>query len=79
MEKFNFERVEFEYRPIKGILVRINFRGKARYETRRNYSKQFINCPCENPCYKRKYKIKSFIDLINRGKFEPVEFYPKEI
>ena len=84
MEKsFNIDRVEFEYRPIEGILVRINFIGvhpdSVRYETKKNYSNQFINCPCKNPCYRSKYAVKDFIDLINRGVFEPIEFYPKEI
>ncbi len=73
-KNYNFDNTTFVYKPEDGILTRTEFTGHIEYETEENYSKQFIKCPCKNPCYKGEYTADNFIELIQRGVFEPIEF-----
>lgn len=75
-KSFNVDKVTFEYIPERGGVVRTDFTGNLKYETQYNYKSQHSKCRlCVNPCYKEKYKVEDFIDLIKRGVFEPVELY----
>ena len=75
-KNFNVDKVTFEYIPVRGVMVRTDFTGNLKYETRSNYNSQFEKCRyCENPCHKGKYSIEDFINLIKRGVFEPIELY----
>ena len=72
-KSFNTDKVTFEYIPERGIVLRKGFTGKLRYETSWSYTKCYGSCT--KPCYKGKYTIEEFIDLIKRGVFEPIDLY----
>lgn len=75
-KNFNFDKSIFEYKPEKGLLVRINFSENLEYETEENYKQQYKKCrKCKNPCYKGEYTVKDFVELIGEKKFEPINFY----
>ena len=76
-KSFNVDRATFEYRPEEGgVLVRTNFTGRLENQTKEIYDQHGVKCSgCKNPCYLGKYTTEDFIDLINRGVFEPVDLY----
>lgn len=73
-KSYNVDNTTFAFEPKKRMLIRTKFTGHLQSETEENYARQFKNCPCNNPCYKGEYTVDNFIDLIERGIFEPIYF-----
>jgi len=74
-KKFEFNKITFQYNHEEGVLVRIYYTGDVENERREKYRYKSCKCfSCKNPCYKDKYTVEDFIDLINSGIFEFINF-----